>query len=120
MLYPNTEGGIPSLEQNQSVSNQGRNSGLGTGRSTKKYLGTKSISWVNRCSHVSNGLQAIAIVQKQAKSGCKTHLNGVKAPFYDIKTRKKGQKTAFLWGKNRYFFDELTPTSTNRHRHITT
>ncbi|EAA8668736.1 hypothetical protein BHZ80_24385 [Salmonella enterica] len=58
---------------------------------------------------MSNGLQAIAIVQKQAKSGCKTHLNGIKAPFNDIKTRKKGQKTAFLWGKNRYFFDELTP-----------
>ncbi|PUF41686.1 hypothetical protein DAX92_03705 [Salmonella enterica subsp. enterica] len=49
-----------------------------------------SISWVNRCSHVSNGLQAIAIVQKQAKIGCKTHLNGIKAPFNGIKTHKKG------------------------------
>lgn len=30
MLYPNTEGGFSPLEQNQSVSNQGRNSFLGT------------------------------------------------------------------------------------------
>lgn len=30
-------------------------------------------------------------------------------PFFGIKTHKKGKKTAFLRGKNRYFFDELTP-----------
>ncbi|EDN5748707.1 hypothetical protein DCN33_000261 [Salmonella enterica subsp. diarizonae serovar 48:i:z] len=90
MLYSNTEGGFSPLEQNQSVSNQGRNSGLGTGQRPKMSFETKSISWVNRCSHVSNGLQAIAIVQKQAKSGCKTHLNGIKAPFNGIKTHKKG------------------------------
>ncbi|EAM6403007.1 hypothetical protein EAC39_06980 [Salmonella enterica] len=49
-----------------------------------------------------------------------SHLNGIKALLNGIKTRKKGQKMAFLWGENRYFFDELTPTSTNRHRRITT
>ncbi|EBR9314543.1 hypothetical protein D4F06_25445 [Salmonella enterica subsp. enterica serovar Muenchen] len=75
MLYPNTEGGISPLDQNQSVSNQCRNSIFGTVQSSKMSLEIKSISWVNRCSHMSIGLQAIAIVQKQAKSGCKTHLN---------------------------------------------
>ncbi|EGQ5165027.1 hypothetical protein O0466_003318 [Salmonella enterica] len=49
-----------------------------------------------------------------------SHLNGIKALSNGIKTRKKGQKTSFSGGKNRYFFDELTPTSTNKHKGITT
>ncbi|MDJ6538706.1 hypothetical protein LEC33_01050 [Salmonella enterica] len=49
-----------------------------------------------------------------------SHLNGIKALLNGIKTRKKGQKMAFLWGKKRYFFDELTPSSTNKHRRIIT
>ncbi|EAT4548857.1 hypothetical protein D7U34_12680 [Salmonella enterica] len=47
-------------------------------------------------------------------------LNGINASFNDIKTRKKGQKTAFLWGKNHYFFDELPPPAPKKRRHITT
>ncbi|HIB1508560.1 TPA: hypothetical protein ACWV5T_003220 [Salmonella enterica subsp. enterica serovar Muenchen] len=49
-----------------------------------------------------------------------SHLNGIKALLNGIKTRKKGQKKAFLWGKKRYFFDELTLASTNKHRRIIT
>ncbi|EJW4861891.1 hypothetical protein OCD12_004770 [Salmonella enterica] len=86
----------------------------------KLHLVELSMQPDNSCSHVSIGLQAIAIVQKQAKTYRNSHLNGIKAPFNGIKTRKKGQKTAFLWGKKRYFFDELTPTSTNKYRLITT